>query len=373
VSTKKPWLFYAALIIPSGTPDIEISGFNMVESLFTQRSMELRAKKAQLFTKERVGSLETIQAKVWSSQGNIYEIQAEQGALDTSDQNFRTEGETTITTPDSYKFQTQNVTYIADKKHLTGIEPVHLTPLALNSQDIGLQKFSLKGVGLFVDMANDLFRIENNVRAQQVLSSEEKLDITSQKFEFNSIKNIARFFNNVQVKHPRYTMNGYLLDLFFNDREGSEELTLKEMYLRASSPQNRVQTIIGTTQFRSHGFRILFDKDSEMERTEALGSAEADLGTGIFLRAEKLYSFVEDSVQKIRMEENVKITTPNRTAECGEAIYIPDTGDFILEKVASLSDEDQIIRGERILFSTQHNRLKVEKASGSLNRDSLKQ
>jgi lipopolysaccharide export system protein LptA len=77
---------------------------------------------------------------------------------------------------------------------------------------------------------------------------------------------------------------------------------------------------------------------------------------------------MDEGVQKIRMEENVEIITSDRTATCGEAIYIPSSGDFILEKVASLSDAEQTIQGDKIYFSTQHNTLKVEKASGRISR-----
>lgn len=363
-------LFYAALIIPAGRPDIEIKNFNLVESQASVRTLEMQAQKAQLFQEERIGLLHQILSKVWSANGGIYEIRSKIAALDTAKQDFKTEGPTSIVTPDSYSLNTENISYNAEERTLTGVEPVELAPLS-DDKIKGAQDFHLKGSGLTVLLKQDVFRIENDVKANQALPNNERLLIVSKKFEFDSLKNTGRFLTNVSVKHPQYTMFGQKLELNFKkDSEGTS--TLKEMFLQSGSPSSKVKAKIGETQFRSRGLRIHFDKESNVESSEAIGAAEADLENDVILKAERLFSFTEDGIQKIRMTGNVDIITPTRTAKCGEALYIPSTGDFILEKVASLKDADQVIEGEKIFFSTTHNKLRVEKASGSLGKDQFK-
>ena len=382
---KRLQVLFAALIIPAGRPDIEIKNFNLVESHLSTRSMELQAGSAQLFQEERIGLLHKILAKIWSNQASIYEIQAEIAAIDTLKQNFRTEGITTISTPDSYSLETSNVSYDAETKTMSGSQDVRLAPLT-GSQMQGAQNFKLQGRGLFVDLNRDLFRIEKSVRSEQKIDPKISLKISSKSFEFDSAAERARFLNDVTVTHPQYRLKGKILDLLFTQRapptskkkksdEGSTApKMLREMFLQASTdPKSsaKVQAAIDTTTFLSKGFRILFGPDGTPTGSEAIGAAEAKLENGIVLRAEKLYSFVEDDVQKIRMEENVEIITPARRAHCQQALFTPSTGDFVLEKIASLSDAEQTIRGERIYFSTKNNTLRVEKASGKINREKV--
>jgi lipopolysaccharide export system protein LptA len=373
---KRLQVLFAALIIPAGRPDIEIKNFNLVESHLATRSMELQAGSAQLFQEERIGLLHKILAKIWSTQGSIYEIQAEIAAIDTLKQSFRTEGVTTISTPDSYSLETSNVSYDAETKTMSGSQDVRLAPLT-GAQMQGGQNFKLQGKGLFVDLGRDLFRIEKSVRSEQKIDPKISLKITSKSFEFDSAAERARFINDVVVTHPQYRLKGKILDLLFAQKSESDSATpkmLREMFLQASAdPKSsaKVQASLDTTTFLSKGFRILFGPDGTPTGSEAIGAAEAKLESGIILRAERLYSFVEDDIQKIRMEENVEIITPTRRAHCQQALFTPSTGDFVLEKIASLSDEEQTIRGERIYFSTKNNTLRVEKASGKINREKV--
>jgi len=387
IRMKRLQTLFAALLIPAGHPDIEIKNFNLVESRLLTRSMELQAQTAQLFQEERVGLLHTIRSKIWSTRGSIYEVQAEIAAIDTIKQDFRTEGVTTISTPDSYRLETSNVTYDADAKRLTGADNVRLAPLT-GAQMTGGQNFKLQGRGLFVDLNRDVFRIERAVKAEQKVDPKVTLRITSKSFEFDSVNERARFIDDINVKHPSYRLKGKILDLVFahaplppnapptsSEESTPQQKTLREMHLQSSTDPTstaKVQATIDTTTFNSKGFRILFASDGTPAGSEATGSAEATLENGIILRAEKLYSFVENDIQKIRMEENVEIITPTRKAHCQQALFTPSTGDFVLEKIASLSDAEQTIQGEKIYFSTKNNTLRVEKASGKINREKVK-
>jgi hypothetical protein len=259
-SMKRLNTLFAALIIPSGVPDIEIKNFNLVESHLMARSLELHARKAQLYQKERTGLLHNILSKIWNTKGSIYELKAEIGAIDTVKQDMLTQGKTTIVTPDSYRLETSNVTYLADKKTLSGTDEVLLSPLVTRHDGSSSQGFHLKGMGLLVDLNKDIFRVLKSVRADQRVDPNTLLRITSQSFEFDILNSLARFVDNVQVTHPQYRLNGRLLDLRFG-ASNSEESTLQEMFLRASldpTSKAKVRATIDATHFTSQGFRILF-------------------------------------------------------------------------------------------------------------------
>lgn len=368
---NRSWgLFYAALIIPQGHPDIEINNFNLVESDSSIRSLEIQAQKAQMFQEEQIGLLHIVKAKVWSVQNSIYEIQSKIAAINTATQDFQTEGDTSIVTPDAYSLVSKNVFYSAKNKTLTSSENVSVEPISKEMiKDI--QDFKLTGVGLSVFLKSDVFRVEKNVRASQNFDKNKKLEITSKKFEFDSLSNSGRFLTQVSVKHPEYVMSGDNLFLQFK-KTADGQSWLNEMDLKSANPKNKVRAKINGTDFIANGLKLFFDKESNIESSEALGKAEALLEDGIILKADRLYSFTEKGIQKIKMTDDVYIQTSTRNATCGEALFIPSTGDFILEKVATLKEADQIIEGDKIFFSTAHNKLRVEKASGNLGKERLK-
>ncbi len=366
---KKHLPLLAALIIPSGHPDIEITNFAMVEATGAKRSMELNAKTAKIYQEERLTHLQSLQSKVWSGRGAIYSIKADSSVLDNLEQDFVTDGKTSISTPDAYIFETSNIKYTASKKMITGEDKVVLSPISKLS--IAGQKFYLEGVGLNMNLNNDKLSILDKVKAEQDNKSTKKLKITSKAFTFDTYNSNGVFSGNVDVRHPEYKMQGQTLSLNFRPSASGEQKTLQNMYLEQGK-KNKVKAIIGTTTFRSKGFRVTFLENGDLNKSEALGSAEATLEGGISIKAEKLYSFSEDGVSKFRMEKSVEIRTTERLAKCQEAIYTPSTGEFQLFDVASLSDGSQNLKGKEIIFSTKDSFLKVKKASGDIEKSKLK-
>ena len=365
---KKLLNLFAALIIPAGSPDIEISNFNLVESLGSKRSMELTAKTAKIYQNEQLSLLSSLRSKVWSTKGSLYNIKAKSSVLDSSTQDFRTDGQTSISTPDAYLFETQNIHYFAAKKLMTGEDKVVLSPIKKLS--IAGQQFFLKGTGLELNLETDKLRILENVTANQESSLDKKLNIKSQSFEFDTVTSNGNFVGKVKVDHPDYTMRGDSLELSFSAKGKNKQSSLQEMFLKKNR-NGKINAKIGSTTFRSKGFKVTFKDDGELLNSEAIGSAEATLEGGISLKAEKLYSFTENGESKLRMEENVEITTTERIAKCGRAIFTPKSGQFILYDVTSLSDGKQSIKGKEIIFSTKDSYLKVKQASGNLQKSSI--
>ncbi len=362
---KKHGLLFAALIIPTGQPDIEIINFAMVESTDSKRSLELNAKTARMYQDERLNLLNQVQGKVWGGSGAIYSIRADISIMDTDKQDFRTEGMTSISTPDAYLFETKNVLYTSSARTMTGKDKVILSPIT--KLKVAGEQFFLDGEGLRMDLRKDQLTILENVTAKQDGKNSKKLRITSKSFEFDTLNSNGKFVGNVRVKHPDYNMQGYSLALNFSKKNENDQRSLQDMFLRRNKA-SKVKAQIDKTTFRSDGFRITFTDSGELDKSEAIGSAEASLEDGVSIKAEKLYSFIEDGVSKFRMEEKVEIKTIERVAKCEQAIYTPSTGEFILYDVASLSDGDQTIKGEEIIFSTKNDFLKVKKASGKIQK-----
>ena len=364
---KNRLALFAALTIPSGPADISINNFNLVESIRTQRSLELIAKQAHIYREEERSLLEEIQGKIWSAQSAIYSLKANSAIVDTKSQNFITNGETQIGTPDQYLFETVNVSYLTQERILQSTEKVTLSPQ--KDLSIGQSKFYLEGIGLKLSLEEDLFEIMSSVTAKE-LNTKNGMTIHSNSFRYNTLGSSIDFIGKANVNHPNYTMDGHALkiDFFESNSNGSQQL--KQLFMtREKSKQLR--TKIDSTLFRSDGFKIMFKTDGSIEESRAIGAAEAVLEDGIVLKAETLTSRIDEGVSKIFLDEKVEIQTPKRSAFCESAVFTPETGEFTLFNVASLSEANQTISGEKIIFSTKDSYIQVEKAKGKLQKESL--
>lgn len=367
---KKIYSLFTALLLPTGTADIEIFSFDMVESHQSKRSLEITAQKADIFSEEQISVLSQINARMWSAQSQIYGIQADTALVHSQTQDFQTKGPSLINTPDGYLFETSDVKFDASKRVMTSDTPVSLSPL--KSISVAGRKFFLKGTGLELTLDKDLFRVLSDVFAEQEVSGADRLKIRSQSFDFHTPTSNIDFIGNVRVQHPEYNMRGQSLNLTFapDSPEGSKNL--QEMYLQRGKSR-QLTAVIGDTSFRSNGFRIYFDEEGSLEASEAVGAAEATMSDGVLLKAERLFSYTEEGVSRLRMEGTVEITTTDRKALCERAEFVPSTGLFELYRVSSLSDASgQNLQGEKITFSTKDSFIRVESATGKLPKNQLK-
>ena len=90
------------------------------------------------------------------------------------------------------------------------------------------------------------------------------------------------------------------------------------------------------------------------------------------IRSQKLRFEKSNGREKILLDQGITITTKNqRVAKSEKAIIDPSSGDILLEGVASVSQGPQILKGEKIRFSTKNSVISVEKAAGSIKRGQL--
>lgn len=366
---KKICGLYTALILPSGTADIEIFSFDMVESYQNKRSLEITAQKANVYSEEQISVLSQINARMWSAQSQIYGIKADSALVHSETQDFQTTGPSLINTPDGYLFKTSDVRFDAQTRTMLSDSPVTLSPL--KSISVAGRKFFLKGVGLELNLNKDTFKVLSEVEAEQEVSGPDRLKIESLVFHFHTPTSNIDFIGNVKVRHPDYNMRGQSLNLTFAPDSPEGTKNLQEMYLQRGATR-QLTASIGETTFRSNGFRIFFDQEGTLEASEAVGAAEATMSDGVFIKAERLFSYTEEGVSKLRMEEKVEITTADRKALCEKAEFTPSTGLFELYNVSSLSDSGgQTLQGEKIVFSTKDSFIRVQRATGKMSKDQL--
>ncbi len=366
-------MLLAALVLPDARPNIEMMGFRMVESQDQHRSLELQAKKAQLWRKISRTALHDLEAKIWGQDGEVYVVTGALGVMDSKTQDFRIEEDAEITTPDGYVFKSRDVTYLEKEQSITGEEDVTLG----TAKGVRMPSpLTLKGRGLHINLREGLYTVEKSVRTEQKTSDNKNMVIDAGRLDLYPRQDRALFIGGVRVRSPTYVLKGDLLQVSFKPSEGPESRLKQPQKLSLQARDQllprKVEANMSGTIFKAKGLDVFLDANGEMSRSEAIGSAEAVTEDGIHIEAERLVSTLEEGVQKMRMYGNVTIQTPDRQASCEEAVYIPSTGNFVLERLATIHDEDQNISGERIQFSTKNRILKVEKASGQIQRDSIK-
>ncbi len=344
----------------------------MVESQEQHRSLEVQAKKAQLWRKLARTALHDLEAKIWGEGGEVYVVSGELGVMDSKTQDFRIEEEAEITTPDGYVFKSRDVTYMEAAQTITGADDVALAGAKGVRMATPLQ---LKGRGLRIDLKEGRYTVESAVRTEQRGSNNQRMVIDAGRLDLYPRQDRALFVGGVRVRSPSYTLKGDQMQITFKGAAGPEGRMKQpeklSLLARDEIISRKVEADFSGTVFKARGLDVYLDANGEMNRSEALGSAEAVTADGIRMQAERLISTMVDGVQTLKMFGDVTIQTPDRQATCQEASFVPSTGNFVLERVATIQDEQQNISGERIQFSTQNRTLKVEKASGQIQRDSV--
>lgn len=372
-STTSQLLFAVALAIPPGRPAIEINGFRMVEAKEAARQIELRARKARLYKPEEIMSLEQLEAQLWGKAKKPYILTGALGILDSASEDFKIFNATEVRTPDGYTFKTSNVKYNQNEHTLSTSDEVDAVPSSTRSP----LRFKISGLGLFINLNTRQYEILKNVKTEQKLGPKNSISIRSQNVLINPESNQATFKNAVTVKSPTMNMKGERLQINFSNAPseddeggGAEEALLHPELLILDSPrasgQQNIKATIGDLKIVSKGLKIHLASDGSVLQSEALGSVNGVTKDDVKLKAETLISDVYKGQQRIILKDNVEIITNDRLAHCEESQYFPDSGQIILEKVASVKTSEQLIEGEMITFSTRNSEIVVERAKGVL-------
>ncbi|NCN28648.1 LPS export ABC transporter periplasmic protein LptC [bacterium] len=371
--TKRGWnkirhleLLYAALVISSGLPDIQINNFHLVEAKNQAKQMEITSPKASVYQEEQISVLESPEAKVWGQNENPYTILANEGIIQTKTQDMTLQKNCTVTSPDGTVFQSENLFFDNKKGYLTSDEDV----VASRKADQLSDTIEMTGKGLLIDMNTDVYHVLSNVRAQRRGKDKNDLRIFSKKSSIYPNRNKAIFMGTVRVYGQNMELNGDKLTAHLGNQKGNAGLDNLE--LEADNEGNRKITAkLEKITLYSKAVKIKFDKKGNFSQLEADGAVDAVTSDKIKMRSENLVYKIVDGKEKVLLKDSVEIQTTDRTAKCQEAEYFPDTGEIVLSRVATVKKGDQILRGEKIRFSIKNSQVFVEKASGEMLRQNL--
>lgn len=364
-------LQFAFLAVPTGRPAIEVLGFHLVESTKDRRSLEIEANKARVYKPENLMSLDIVRTLVWGDSPKPFEVKGDYAVVNSETQDLEIPSQARVTSPDGLVFRTAELVYRADARTISSENPVEATPA--RSREEG--DIRLTGRGLQINLNGETYEIRRSVRTQQRITKSKTMTILSSNLVIQPKENTAIFRRNIKVESPDLDVRGERLIVAF-DRRG-EDGPLMARRLEISDPgrrddNGRIQANLKNLELSSKGLVInLRPGDGAVEKAEAIGQAEATTEDGIKMSAEKLTSTYKGDDQIIRLAGGVKILTGTRQGLCEEAIVYPASGDIVLERVASVTNDKQIIKGEKIRFSTKHSDITVEKVEGSMDKKDI--
>lgn len=357
-------LLLAVLVVPPRRPSIEVKDFDFVESKDRHRTVQIKARKADIYKPEDIVHLEAPRVLAWSASAKRpYEISGHTGVMNATSQDLEIHDSTTIQTPDGYEFKTKDLAYAARNKSLAGEDPVEVRPRGAIRR--GASQMNMTGNGVRIALDKNLYEILRNVRAEQKMSAANTLVVRSRKAEISPENHVASFFREVTVRSAKLDLRGDSLVIHF------ENSVPRLLVLQSASPKDRIQALLNGMDIRSRGLEVNFDGAGEMLESQAIGDVDAKASDGTRLRSQRLRSDIADGKQRLRLEGKVTIETGTRVATCEQALYYPESGDILLEKIAAVRSGDQILEGERIRFSTRNSEVRVEGARGQVGRKQL--
>lgn len=373
-------MLFVALSIPTGRPTIEIRDFHMVESKGSNRSVELWANTARVFKTEDLMVFDQLSADIWPEASNRedaearpYRVTGEIGVLKSETEDFGVEGDSTVQSPDSYKFLTKNIVFNSSEKILQTDQRVDGGPT-----NTGAEGFSISGNGLTIDTRQGWYRIHSSVKAVQKLdkSSGGDLNIRSQTALIWPNQNNAVFEKSVFVDSKDLSLKGGKLDVEFSKTQEQSPMRIKNLNLGPTqgsklATEQKIQAQVSDLKIQSEGLKVNFDENGNWIDTEALGGAQAHTEDGVKMFAEKLKSRKRENITVVELFKKVRILTDTKDATCEQAEFVPSTGEATLNRIASVKTNDQLIEGEIIKFSTKNSEIRVEKASGVLDKKQL--
>jgi lipopolysaccharide export system protein LptA len=240
----------------------------------------------------------------------------------------------------------------------------------------GQDEAKLTGQGLSIDLNANTYEILQNVRSLQRSPGKSDLSIQSETLLIFPSSDKAVFSRKVQVVGKDFKLHGDRLTVDFQKSSNENSTFAAQKLLIDAGPKNprgNIHADLSSMKITSNGLAIDLDTTGPggVHRIEAVGQAVAQTNDGIEMRAQSLVSETVDGKNRIHMKDEVSITAGGRKGTCEEAFYYPESGDIVLATVATVSNESQILKGERIRFSTKNSDVTVERARGSVNKKEL--
>ncbi|MBS1984015.1 MAG: LPS export ABC transporter periplasmic protein LptC [Bdellovibrionales bacterium] len=373
---KRPIMaaLWAVMAMPQGRPSIEINGFHLVEAQTEKRTMEIEARKAKVYREEKLMTLDAVRTLVWGQGPKPFEVRGDMAIVNSDTQDMEIHKNARVLSPDGFIFRTDILYYDATNRLIQSEEPVEGTQTGnRNGSDL-----RIVGRGLLINLKKNSYEIKRNVRTDQRISKNKSLNIVANNLVIDPDAHLAVFTRKVQVKATDFQLKGERLIADFQKKDDQSPLTVRELKLdsphatKPNAPGQRISADLKSMKVRSRGLNILMDPEQgSMSRAEAIGEAEAETSDGTKMHSDTLISDTDNGRNRVRMHGHVTIYTGERKGMCEEAVFYPDSGDIVLERVASVTNDKQVLEGEKIRFSTKTSDIFVERARGSMDRKDL--
>ena len=363
---------FAALVMPVSRPSIEISGFDLVESKGSIKSLQMKADSAALHKAENILVLRNLNTSLWGKPKTPFKVSGDVGLLSTETNDFVVQTHAEVRSPDGFLFSTKTLNYSDKSRQLETDDLVQARSIGTPGS---AAKVSIVGKGLTMNLATNEHTIHANVVATQQLEKNNTLNVKASRATFYPETSSAIFQRKVEVKSPSMSVSGDRLDISFSFDPETQQHSVRELLLEGATEHGKKKKIsakLDGLSIASEGLRLHLGVDGGVESSEAVGSVDAVTKDGVAMKAEKLVSDMIDGKNRIRLSGNVNISTNQRDAVCEEAFFFPDTGDLTLERIASVTKGTEILRGDRIRMSTRSSEVTVEQARGQLDKKNFK-
>ena len=358
---------FAVMAIPTTRPSIEIFGFHLVESQEERRSLEISSQKARVYKTENLMTLDAVRTLFWGKGPRPFEVRGDFALVNSDTQDLEIPTHANVMSPDGFLFKTTDLAYKADKRLISSDQLVEGRQVGGAKREAG-SNVKITGKGLLINLPENTYEIKSSVRTEQKTGPDKSLVITASNLVIYPDNQNARFTKIVQVKSPEFRLRGDRLVTTFDRADPEGPLSIRQLVMDSPQPKQKISAELKSLKIVSRGLTIDIDpKGGGLQKSEAIGQAEAETTDGIRMLAESLISDTEAGASRIRLKGNVSIFTGQRKGTCQDALFYPDTGEIVLEHGASVTHEDQLIQGEKIRFSTKRSDIVVEKVRGSMD------
>jgi LPS export ABC transporter protein LptC/lipopolysaccharide transport protein LptA len=205
LNTELPGLDADTLpIVNTKGAEQKMQGVHLVESSSGSRDWELFAKSAEGYNGKGIWELTDVKVNFYNADNIEFTVTGKMGSIDSKSKDMRITGGVQTVSSNSYRFQTQTVSYKASTRTLLSPDKVKMTgPTKKNSGAL-----IVTGDSMEMNVNSKLMRIKDHVTAQKTLQDGKNFSISSNGAEFSSESNLARFFDHVTIEVESMRLEG---------------------------------------------------------------------------------------------------------------------------------------------------------------------
>lgn len=197
---------------PESVQEQSLKDFYLVDAKNQKKELEVWSVQAHKAMGSTQWSMDQVKANIYSGEVT-YTVTGAKGVVDEIKKTMTIEGDVKMISNNGYQFNTQHLNYDPEKKKITTDDKV-----TMESTKEGPDKLFMEGVGLDVNLENNLMVLQNSVVGQKPMSGGRMMKITSQQAEMSGTKKSMAFRNDVVIRSDQMVVKGTYAD--FRYKEG---------------------------------------------------------------------------------------------------------------------------------------------------------